>query len=141
MTCDLVRALNLRCAWFVHPNSLAQERPCTRCIKRNIGHLCHDQPREADTQKGKNGKGTEEQSDTGSVAMPATMGPPSNFPAANAIMASANNLNLVQPSMQGTGVNNGSGNSNQCMYAYTSCRLTLLTRVCLLQLLASRTPG
>ena len=23
-----------------------QERPCTRCIKRNIGHLCHDEPRE-----------------------------------------------------------------------------------------------
>lgn len=25
---------------------LTQERPCTRCIKRNIGHLCHDEPRE-----------------------------------------------------------------------------------------------
>jgi hypothetical protein len=24
-----------------------QERPCTRCIKRNIGHLCHDEPRES----------------------------------------------------------------------------------------------
>lgn len=24
-----------------------KERPCTRCIKRNIGHLCHDEPREA----------------------------------------------------------------------------------------------
>lgn len=24
----------------------AQERPCTRCIKRNIGHLCHDEPRD-----------------------------------------------------------------------------------------------
>ncbi|PYH44223.1 gluconeogenesis transcription factor RDS2 [Aspergillus saccharolyticus JOP 1030-1] len=23
------------------------ERPCTRCIKRNIGHLCHDEPRES----------------------------------------------------------------------------------------------
>lgn len=22
------------------------ERPCTRCVKRNIGHLCHDEPRE-----------------------------------------------------------------------------------------------
>ncbi|KAK3066884.1 hypothetical protein LTS18_001431, partial [Coniosporium uncinatum] len=28
------------------------ERPCTRCIKRNIGHLCHDEPRES-TKKGK----------------------------------------------------------------------------------------
>lgn len=25
---------------------LIQERPCTRCIKRHIGHLCHDEPRE-----------------------------------------------------------------------------------------------
>ena len=24
-----------------------QERPCTRCVKRDIGHLCHDEPREA----------------------------------------------------------------------------------------------
>ncbi|KAF1940661.1 hypothetical protein EJ02DRAFT_455841 [Clathrospora elynae] len=23
------------------------ERPCTRCVKRNIGHLCHDEPRES----------------------------------------------------------------------------------------------
>ena len=23
-----------------------QERPCTRCVKRGIGHLCHDEPRE-----------------------------------------------------------------------------------------------
>ena len=23
-----------------------QERPCTRCVKRDIGHLCHDEPRE-----------------------------------------------------------------------------------------------
>ncbi|CRG88944.1 Regulator of drug sensitivity 2 [Talaromyces islandicus] len=29
------------------------ERPCTRCIKRNIGHLCHDEPREP-TKKGRN---------------------------------------------------------------------------------------
>lgn len=27
------------------------ERPCTRCIKRNIGHLCHDEPREHDNKK------------------------------------------------------------------------------------------
>ena len=23
------------------------ERPCNRCIKRSIGHLCHDEPRES----------------------------------------------------------------------------------------------
>ncbi|KAH9212556.1 transcription factor Zn cluster transcription factor-like protein Rds2 [Leptodontidium sp. 2 PMI_412] len=25
------------------------ERPCARCIKRNIGHLCHDEPREPES--------------------------------------------------------------------------------------------
>jgi hypothetical protein len=30
-----------------------QERPCTRCIKRNIGHLCHDEPRDSDSKKSK----------------------------------------------------------------------------------------
>ena len=28
------------------PKLAMQERPCTRCMKRNIGHLCHDEPRE-----------------------------------------------------------------------------------------------
>ncbi|OAA55837.1 zn cluster transcription factor [Niveomyces insectorum RCEF 264] len=31
------------------------ERPCTRCIKRNIGHLCHDEPRESEAKKSKSG--------------------------------------------------------------------------------------
>lgn len=35
-----------------------KERPCTRCIKRNIGHLCHDEPREA----AKRGRGEHENS-------------------------------------------------------------------------------
>jgi len=59
MTCDSVRPPSLlqdlfhsfstlpETKWlillFVKPQ---QERPCTRCIKRNIGHLCHDEPRE-----------------------------------------------------------------------------------------------
>jgi hypothetical protein len=32
---------------------LGQERPCTRCIKRDIGHLCHDEPREPPAKKSK----------------------------------------------------------------------------------------
>ncbi|RYP34711.1 hypothetical protein DL767_004157 [Monosporascus sp. MG133] len=32
-------------------NHFEQERPCTRCIKRNIGHLCHDEPRDPDAKK------------------------------------------------------------------------------------------
>lgn len=49
MTCDLVSAwLGIFCrvpSQLTNPFFL-QERPCTRCIKRNIGHLCHDEPRE-----------------------------------------------------------------------------------------------
>ncbi|KAF5618857.1 uncharacterized protein FTJAE_12124 [Fusarium tjaetaba] len=29
------------------------ERPCTRCIKRNIGHLCHDEPSDNDSNNRK----------------------------------------------------------------------------------------
>ncbi|RFU28019.1 hypothetical protein B7463_g8335, partial [Scytalidium lignicola] len=32
------------------------ERPCARCIKRNIGHLCHDEPREQDSSAAKKAK-------------------------------------------------------------------------------------
>ena len=32
------------------------ERPCARCIKRNIGHLCHDEPRETDSSALKKSK-------------------------------------------------------------------------------------
>ncbi|KAI5864321.1 meiosis protein SPO22/ZIP4 like-domain-containing protein [Durotheca rogersii] len=34
------------------------ERPCTRCIKRNIGHLCHDEPRDPDFKKSKSSRGS-----------------------------------------------------------------------------------
>lgn len=47
MTCDLVSALGalFSALGLIHLLTL-QERPCTRCIKRNIGHLCHDEPRD-----------------------------------------------------------------------------------------------
>ena len=32
---------------------MSQDRPCRRCIKRNIGHLCHDEPREGQHRKSK----------------------------------------------------------------------------------------
>jgi hypothetical protein len=35
---------------FRHP---LQDRPCTRCIKRNIGHLCHDESRETPSRRSK----------------------------------------------------------------------------------------
>ncbi|PSN68962.1 hypothetical protein BS50DRAFT_572146 [Corynespora cassiicola Philippines] len=71
------------------------ERPCTRCIKRNIGHLCHDEPRESTKksktdQDGSNGENDAPRHDTA---------PPE--PAANSIEQRSNapdaGLNLAPP--------------------------------------------
>ncbi|KAE8452847.1 hypothetical protein EG329_013119 [Mollisiaceae sp. DMI_Dod_QoI] len=44
------------------------ERPCARCIKRNIGHLCHDEPREPEsaTKKSKSQHSNSAAEDDGS---------------------------------------------------------------------------
>ncbi|KAL8336003.1 hypothetical protein RB601_000036 [Gaeumannomyces tritici] len=66
------------------------ERPCTRCIKRNIGHLCHDEPREHETKKAKSSTmgastvdETETQSDMAQSSVAdqgiGSMGPPPPF--------------------------------------------------------------
>ena len=46
-----------------------QERPCARCIKRNIGHLCHDEPREPEpaTKKSKSQHSNSAAEDDGST--------------------------------------------------------------------------
>lgn len=55
MTCDLVRPLPIYAATratqcpMTNCSPVPQERPCARCIKRNIGHLCHDEPREPES--------------------------------------------------------------------------------------------
>ncbi|KAM0277570.1 hypothetical protein ACHAQH_005689 [Verticillium albo-atrum] len=73
------------------PKKRRKERPCTRCIKRNIGHLCHDEPRDPDTKKPKalHGVSTVDESETQSQCQsqpdlahnsidqsPGSMGPP-----------------------------------------------------------------
>jgi hypothetical protein len=99
------------------------ERPCTRCIKRNIGHLCHDEPRESDTKKPKSAPGSsavtdeaeaqpqaQSQADARDTSIPNSMGPPpsfdglrqraepvSAFGAGNGLLAQGNPLSLVQP--------------------------------------------
>ncbi|KAK2596721.1 Transcription factor [Conoideocrella luteorostrata] len=115
------------------------ERPCTRCIKRNIGHLCHDEPRDADnTKKLKNGKApsssvdeSDAQSQTPSdvvrSSISSTMGPPpfdgmrqrsaSGF-GAGGVLGQGNTMSLVTPGsgsgLQGNGPSNsGTGNANQ----------------------------
>lgn len=60
------------------------ERPCTRCIKRNIGHLCHDEPRDADAKKKKDAQASvpqqpaAEDADKQQAAASNPMGPPPN---------------------------------------------------------------
>ncbi|KAG5984695.1 hypothetical protein E4U55_003641 [Claviceps digitariae] len=116
------------------------ERPCTRCIKRTIGHLCHDEPRDADTKKLKlkNGKApsssvdesdaqSQAPSDVAKSSISSTMGPPpfdglrqrsaSGF-AAGGVLGQGNAMPLVTPAsgsgLQGNnGLNGGTGNANQ----------------------------
>ncbi|KAK4242198.1 meiosis protein SPO22/ZIP4 like-domain-containing protein [Achaetomium macrosporum] len=94
-------------------------RPCTRCIKRNIGHLCHDEPRDHESRKSKSGLSTvhetESQPDVGRSSVnqnAGSMRPPSfdsamsngpgqaakaAFDAAALASRSTNPLQLVQP--------------------------------------------
>ncbi|KAI7361249.1 hypothetical protein KC354_g8210 [Hortaea werneckii] len=44
------------------------ERPCTRCVKRDIGHLCHDEPREG-PKRTKSDAGAVSGADVGGVAI------------------------------------------------------------------------
>lgn len=114
-----------------------QERPCTRCVKRNIGHLCHDEPRDPESRKSKSlltSSSTVGDSDTQSDLEHSTMdqsaagsmGPPafdaslssrpahaaeSTFDAAT--LGAGNPLQLVQPtvvsSIQGNGLSSTMG--------------------------------
>ena len=79
MTCDLVSALSTLPAGSRLMPILLQERPCTRCIKRNIGHLCHDEPREGvkksktDLESANGDKDSSQNEATASEATPTTL--------------------------------------------------------------------
>ena len=98
------------------PREDVQARPCTRCIKRNIGHLCHDEPRDHESKKAKSvlAPSTVAEADTQSElersimdSAAGAMGPPAlhaslssrpaNGPFETATLAPANPLQLVQP--------------------------------------------
>ncbi|KAH6608156.1 hypothetical protein Trco_004469 [Trichoderma cornu-damae] len=110
------------------------ERPCTRCIKRNIGHLCHDEPRESDPKKkalaSKNTSTASvddsdamSQPDLGHGSMASAMGPPPTHDGARQRansglgLGQGNPLTLVQPDassgLQANALDNN-GNANQC---------------------------
>ncbi|KAJ4007066.1 Transcription factor [Fusarium irregulare] len=113
-----------------------KERPCTRCIKRNIGHLCHDEPRDADSKKAKSAQSiqtpsvvdeSDAQSDMARSSISSTMGPPpptfdttrhrGSKSFGGGVLGQGSPLSIVQPgqvSVQGNELNNGSSsNANQ----------------------------
>ncbi|KAA8905372.1 hypothetical protein FN846DRAFT_779075 [Sphaerosporella brunnea] len=46
------RKVNHACVYCRRSHMTCNDvRPCTRCVKRNIGHLCHDEPRELKKHK------------------------------------------------------------------------------------------
>ncbi|KAI1343855.1 meiosis protein SPO22/ZIP4 like-domain-containing protein [Xylariaceae sp. FL0016] len=115
------------------PRKRRKERPCTRCIKRNIGHLCHDEPRDPDAKKPKASHGaaaTDEsdiQTDMSRTSIDQNgsgMGPPSfNGTGASqgtkpgfgaAALGQANPLHLVSPNaVSGMPANASASNMNQ----------------------------
>jgi hypothetical protein len=70
---------------------MSQDRPCKRCIKRNIGHLCHDEPREGHHRKSKGEAGEANEDDSAS--------PKNEFPSANSLLDEGG-----QPIMQDDGM-------------------------------------
>ncbi|GKT56459.1 transcriptional regulator [Colletotrichum tofieldiae] len=104
------------------------ERPCTRCIKRNIGHLCHDEPRDPDSKKAKSSHApsavdesetTQSELARSSIDQSAagSMGPPPPFDRkasafGAAVLGQGNPLHLVSPGSVSGMPGNGS-NMNQ----------------------------
>ncbi|KAF5598425.1 transcription factor [Fusarium pseudocircinatum] len=109
------------------------------CIKRNIGHLCHDEPRDADSKKAKSVQSTQSiqapsvvdesdaQSDMARSSISSTMGPPPptfdttrqqrGSKSFGGVLGQGSPLSIVQPGqvsgLQGNALNNGNSNANQ----------------------------
>lgn len=69
---------------------MLKERPCTRCIKRNIGHLCHDEPRETTKRSSRSERGQSAAEDEGSSnEFPTAQGMSGNVDVQDAAAAAA----------------------------------------------------
>lgn len=69
---------------------MLKERPCTRCIKRNIGHLCHDEPRETTKRSSRSERGQSAAEDEGSSnELPTAQGMSGNVDVQDAAAAAA----------------------------------------------------
>jgi hypothetical protein len=155
MTCDLVSSgapiglkqwLRIEASRYGANGIGVQERPCTRCIKRNIGHLCHDEPRDTDAKKPKPNQqphplqqheaaddGHDSQSEIGRSSI-SSMGPPpaafdgvkrrtsSGFGAGMLGQRGPLPTAIVQPNasaaLQGTMLTGNNSNSNQCVSSH-----------------------
>jgi hypothetical protein len=110
---------------------VAQERPCARCIKRNIGHLCHDEPREPEpaTKKSKSQHTKSEAEDDGTPPDQAhtdvdggmnnsfeqERSQETSLTLGTTSLSQAGPLQIVQPSpVSGIQSNALNSNSNQC---------------------------
>jgi hypothetical protein len=121
---------------------VSQERPCARCIKRNIGHLCHDERRETDpaTKKAKaqHSNSVEDEEATQELSRPSTQNGMNNpfeqrhdqaqvglgAPA----IAQGGPLQIVQPSpVSGIQANTLSSSVNHCMYQKPQYPTSLIT--------------
>ncbi|KAK8142715.1 hypothetical protein G3M48_008356 [Beauveria asiatica] len=96
------------------------ERPCTRCIKRNIGHLCHDQPRESDMKKPKSSKQDSVDDSEAASSTSTNMGPPPTFNGRQrsdsgfgGVLGQGNGLGMVPSLDLQPGAINPTGNMNQ----------------------------
>ena len=62
---------------------MSQDRPCKRCIKRNIGHLCHDEPREG------HGYHKKSKTDSDTAGAEEVSPPADDFPSGTSLAGSA----------------------------------------------------
>ncbi|RDA89943.1 hypothetical protein CP533_0285, partial [Ophiocordyceps camponoti-saundersi (nom. inval.)] len=125
------------------------ERPCSRCIKRNIGHLCHDEPRDVEAKKPRSSKPAVEEAETPAPEVGrnnslsgSSMGPPppatfngrpqqqqqasTDFGPVT-VVGQSHALSLVQPAagtgLQGDGIaNSTSGNANSLADAWLTAQ-------------------
>ncbi len=96
---------------------MSQDRPCKRCIKRNIGHLCHDEPREGHgyhkkSKTDSDTAGTEEQSSPQDDFQPtsALTGPASIDDSASSLLQD-DNIGLRPPANDTMAVANSSSSA------------------------------
>ncbi|RDW75569.1 transcription factor Zn cluster transcription factor-like protein Rds2 [Coleophoma crateriformis] len=112
------------------PKKRRKERPCARCIKRNIGHLCHDEFREPDATSKKTKAQHSNSADDDATPPVQNLGDVENsmktsfqqpqeqaqtdLGIGTAALSQAGSLQLVQPSpVSGIQANTLNGNINQ----------------------------